>query len=139
MVAALLSGMAQDKAAVSTDRAPAAIGPYSQAVRSGDFLFTSGQVGFDPGTGVLVNGGVEAETRQVLANLAAVLQAAGLQMTAIVKTTVFLADMNDFAAVNALYAEAFASADVMPARSTVQVARLPRDARVEIEAVARFT
>ena len=130
--------MSQDKAAIATSSAPAAIGPYNQAVRSGDLLFTSGQVGFDPASGTLVGGGVEAEARQVLANLAAVLQAAGLHMADVVKTTVFLTDMEDFAAVNAIYAEAFAGASVMPARSTVQVARLPRDARVEIEAVARF-
>lgn len=129
--------MSQKKTAIATQDAPAAIGPYSQAVRSGDLVFTSGQVGFDPASGVLVSGGVEAEARQVLANLAAVLRAAGLHMADVVKTTVFLADMNDFAAVNAIYAEAFAGAEVMPARSTVQVARLPRDARVEIEAVAR--
>ena len=131
--------MPHDKTAIATTDAPAAIGPYSQAVRSGDLLFTSGQVGFDPASGVLVSGGVEAEARQVLANLAAVLAAAGLEMADVVKTTVFLADMNDFGAVNAIYAEAFAGASVMPARSTVQVARLPRDARVEIEAVARFS
>ena len=131
-------GMPQTKTAVATQNAPAAIGPYSQAVRSGDLLFTSGQVGFDPASGSLVSGGVEPEARQVLANLAAILEAAGLQVTDVVKTTVFLADMDDFAAINAIYAEAFTDADVMPARSTVQVARLPRDARVEIEAVARF-
>ena len=130
--------MPHEKAAIATENAPAAIGPYSQAVRSGELLFTSGQVGFDPASGVLVSGGVEAEARQVLANLRAVLSAARLQMADVVKTTVFLADMGDFAAVNAIYAEAFAGLSVMPARSTVQVARLPRDARVEIEAVARF-
>ena len=130
--------MGQPQIAISTTNAPAAIGPYSQAVRCGDLLFTSGQVGFDPGTGVLVPGGVDAEARQVLANLSAVLQAAGLSLGDVVKTTVFLADMNDFATVNAIYGEAFAGVSVMPARSTVQVARLPRDARVEIEAIARF-
>lgn len=133
-----MNAMSNTKLAVATENAPAAIGPYSQAVRSGDLLFTSGQVGFDPASGALVAGGVEAEARQVLTNLAAVVRAAGLEMADIVKTTVFLADMNDFAAVNAIYAEAFAGSAVMPARSTVQVARLPRDARVEIEAVARF-
>ena len=130
--------MAPSKAAISTADAPAAIGPYSQAVRIGDLLFTSGQVGFDPGSGALVGGGVEPEARQVLQNLAAVLKAAGADMAAVVKTTVFLADMKDFAAVNAIYAEAFAGSEVMPARSTVQVARLPRDARVEIEAIAQL-
>ena len=130
--------MSQPKIAIATQDAPAAIGPYSQAVRSGDFLFTSGQVGFDPATGVLVAGGVEAETRQVLANLGAVLAAAGLNPADVVKTTVFLADMNDFGTVNSLYAEFFAGSEPAPARSTVQVARLPRDARIEIEAVARY-
>ena len=130
--------MPQEKTAVATDNAPAAIGPYSQAVRSGNLLFTSGQVGFEPGSGALVSGGIEAEARQVLQNLASVLEAAGLRLSDVVKTTVFLADMNDFAAVNAIYAEAFAGTTVMPARSTVQVARLPRDARVEIEAIALF-
>ena len=124
--------------AISTTEAPAAIGPYSQAVRSGDLLFTSGQVGFDPANGALVENGTEAETRQVLRNLEAVLRAAGLRMADVVKTTVFLVDMGDFATVNGVYAEAFATAEVAPARSTVQVARLPRDARVEIEAIARF-
>lgn len=129
--------MTQTSIGISTAEAPAAIGPYSQAVRSGDLVFTSGQVGFDPVSGALVQGGVEAEARQVLRNLAAVLRAAELTLADVIKTTVFLADMSDFTAVNAIYAEAFAEAIVAPARSTVQVARLPRDARVEIEAIAR--
>ena len=131
--------MPPHKIAIHTADAPAALGPYSQAIRSGDLLFTSGQVGFHPATGELVSGGVEPETRQVLSNLAAVLQAAGLSFGDIVKSTIFLADMDDFATVNAIYGKAFPEGTVPPARSTVQVARLPRDARIEIEVVARFT
>ena len=129
------------KTSISTPGAPAAIGPYSQAVRSGDLLFASGQIALDPGTGSLVEGGVEAQTERVLANIGAVLAAAGLTFADVVKTTVFLKDMGDFAAVNALYAKAFApegSNVVPPARSTVEVARLPKDTLVEIEIVARF-
>ncbi len=123
------------KAAIATDRAPAAIGPYSQAVRAGDFVFTSGQIGLDPATGELVKGGVEAETRQVLDNLTAVLEAAGSGWRDVVRTTIYLADIGDFALVNKLYGERV-GAGVLPARSTVQVARLPRGATVEIDAVA---
>ena len=118
---------------VNTDRAPAAIGPYSQAVGIGGLVFTSGQIPLLP-DGSLIEGEVEAQTRQVLANLRAVLEAAGSSMEQVLKCTVFLADMNDFAAVNAVYAEAFPSDP--PARSAVEVARLPRDVRIEIEAVA---
>lgn len=118
---------------INTPAAPAAIGPYSQAVRTGDYIFTSGQIGLDPATGRLVEG-VEAQTRQVLANLAAVLAAAGASFDDVVKTTIFLADMGDFEVVNVTYASAFTSAP--PARSTVQVAALPRRALVEIEVVA---
>ncbi len=118
---------------VSTTNAPAAIGPYSQAVGIGGLLFTSGQIPLLP-DGSLVEGDVEAQTRQVLSNLAAVLEAGGSSLDQVVKCTVFLADMNDFAAVNAVYAEAFTSEP--PARSAVEVARLPRDVMVEIEAVA---
>ncbi len=125
------------KQAVSTGNAPSAIGPYSQAVLVSGFVYTSGQVGFHPGTGQLVPGGVEAETEQVLKNLEAVLAAAGSSLAGVVKTTVFLKDMNDFAAMNAVYARFLAPEGVTPpARSTVEVARLPRDARVEIEAIA---
>lgn len=113
--------------------APAAIGPYSQAIQAGDFLFTSGQIGIDPAHGVLAEG-LEAQTRQALANLAVILQAAGATFANVVKTTIFLADMADFQAVNAIYAAFFTAAP--PARSTVQVAGLPRAARVEIEMVA---
>ncbi len=120
--------------AVRTERAPAAIGPYSQAVAAGAYLFTSGQIALDPRTGALVDGDAGAQTRQVMANLSAVLEAAGLTLDDVVKTTIFLVDMNDFAAVNAVYGESFASAP--PARSTVAVAALPRNAHVEIEAIA---
>lgn len=131
--------MSFPKSAISTSEAPAAIGPYSQAVRSGDLLFLSGQVGFDPTTRKVVEGGLEAQTRQVLANVEAVLRAAGLRFADVVKTLVFLKDMNDFAAMNAIYGESFAPEGVVPpARSTVEVARLPQDALVEIEVLARF-
>lgn len=122
------------KKVVHTMRAPQAIGPYSQAVIAGGFVFTSGQVPFNPETGELVTGDIQAETRQVLINIAAVLEAAGTSMDNIVKTTVFLRDMNDFNRMNEIYATFFA--DAPPARSTVQAARLPRDVGVEIEAVA---
>lgn len=128
-------GGAPARHVVHTTGAPAAIGPYSQAIRSGDLVFSAGQIGLDPATGELVPGGVAAEARRALANLAAVLEAAGAGLAAVVKTTVFLVDMADFAAVNAVYAEHFATEP--PARSTVAVAALPRGARVEIEAVAR--
>jgi 2-iminobutanoate/2-iminopropanoate deaminase len=123
------------KAAIETDRAPAAIGPYSQAVRAGDFVFTSGQIGLDPKSGALVTGGIEAETRQVLDNLSAVLEAAGAGWRDVVRTTIYLADLGDFALVNKLYGERV-GVGVLPARSTVQVARLPKGAAVEIDAVA---
>ena len=127
-----------EKKAVSTKNAPAAIGPYSQAVRVGDFLYTSGQVGLDPATGVLVQGGIEAQTTRVLENLKAVLETAGIDIALVVKTTVFLKDMDDFAAMNAIYGKYFTPEGVVaPARSTVEVARLPKDALVEIEAIAK--
>ena len=119
---------------VATEAAPQAIGPYSQAVTLGDFVFTSGQIPIDPQTGVFVEGGIAEQTEQVLRNLAEVLRAAGTSLEAVVKTTVFLADMNDFAAMNEVYGRYFS--DEPPARSTVQAARLPRDARVEIDAIA---
>ena len=126
------------KLAVSTTHAPAAIGPYSQAVVLGELVYTSGQVGFLPASGELVEGGVEAQTEQVLRNLEAVLLAAGSSLAQVVKTTVFLKDMNDFAAMNTVYARRLAPEGVVPpARSTVEAARLPRDARVEIEAIAQ--
>jgi len=119
---------------VATSGAPRAIGPYSQALRAGGFLFTAGQVGFDPATGELVDGGISQETRQVLQNIRAILEAGGSGLAQVVKTTVFLVDMADFGAMNEVYAEAFGAH--RPARSTVAVAALPRGARVEIEAVA---
>ena len=127
-----------EKKAVSTKSAPAAIGPYSQAVQVGDFLYTSGQVGLDPATGALVEGGIEKQTTRVLDNLNAVLEAAGTDFAHVVKTTVFLKNMGDFAAMNAIYGKYFAPEGVVaPARSTVEVARLPKDALVEIEAIAK--
>ena len=118
---------------VSTRDAPAAVGPYSQGIVVDRFVYTAGQIGLDPGTGKLVEGGLEAETRRALANLAAILEAAGGGFDRVVKTTVFLADMRDFPAMNAIYAEAFR--EHRPARSTVQAAALPLGARVEIEAI----
>ena len=122
------------KTAISTPSAPAAIGPYSQAIRVGDLLFTSGQIALNPATGEIVAGGIEAETRQVLANLGEVLTAGGATWADVAKTTIFLADLADFAIVNRLYGEV--AVTPAPARSTVQVAALPRGARVEIEAIA---
>jgi 2-iminobutanoate/2-iminopropanoate deaminase len=119
---------------VSTEEAPRAIGPYSQATRAGGFLFTAGQVGFDPATGELVDGGIAEQTQQVLRNIDGILRAGGGRLSDVVKTTVFLVDMADFAAMNETYAAAFG--EHRPARSTVAVAALPRGARVEIEAVA---
>ena len=122
------------RAVVSTPDAPAAIGPYSQAMTAGGMVFCSGQVALDPATGALVPGGVEEQTTQVLKNLEAVLKAGGAGFETVVKTTIFLADMDDFAKVNAIYGEAFG--DSRPARATVQVSRLPLDVRVEIDAIA---
>jgi 2-iminobutanoate/2-iminopropanoate deaminase len=119
---------------VTAPGAPAAIGPYSHAVEADDTLWVSGQIGIDPATGQMVAGGIEAETRQALRNLEAVLKAAGYSARDVVQAQVFLADMNDFAAMNAIYAETFKSEP--PARATVQVARLPKDARIEIACVA---
>ena len=128
-----------EKQPISTKNAPAAIGPYSQAVRIGDFIYTSGQVALDPTTGALVEGGIEAQTTRVLENLKAVLEAAELGLENVVKTTVFLKNMGDFAAMNAIYAQYFSPDGVVPpARSTVEVARLPKDALVEIEVIARM-
>lgn len=122
------------KETVSTENAPGAIGPYSQAVKVGDFVFCSGQIPIDPQTGDFVSSDVAEQTEQVLKNLTAVLEAAGSSLKNVVKTTVFLADMNDFAAMNEIYARYFN--DNKPARATVQAARLPRDARVEIDCIA---
>ena len=119
---------------IATDKAPAAVGPYSQAVRVGDFVFTAGQIPLDPTTGQLVEGGIEVQARQALTNVSAVLEAAGTSLANVVKTTVFLADMGEFKAMNGVYAEFFPEAP--PARSAVQVAALPLGARIEIEAIA---
>lgn len=119
---------------VQTDNAPAAIGPYSQAIKANGFVFVSGQVGFDPKTGEFVPGGVAEQTEQVLKNVSAVLEAAGSSLDQVVKTTVFLADMKEFSAMNEVYARFFS--EPPPARATVAAAGLPRDARVEIEVVA---
>jgi 2-iminobutanoate/2-iminopropanoate deaminase len=119
---------------IATAAAPAAIGPYSQAVRAGGFLFISGQLGIVPETGLMAGAGVAEQSRQALTNLGAILSAAGLDWGAVVKTTVYLADMQDFALVNEIYAEFFGGA--LPARAAVQVAALPKSARMEIDAIA---
>jgi 2-iminobutanoate/2-iminopropanoate deaminase len=124
------------KQAISSADAPKAIGPYSPAVRAGQLLFVSGQVPFDPATGQMIEGDIAAQTRRVLDNIGALLKAGGLAFSDVVRTTIFLADMNDFAAVNDVYATYFSQP--FPARATVQVARLPKDARVEIDAVAAY-
>ncbi|MGH2475562.1 MAG: RidA family protein, partial [Candidatus Limnocylindrales bacterium] len=121
--------------AISTNGAPGAVGPYSQAIASGDLLFCSGQLGLDPVSGALVEGGVEAQAERALRNLEAVLDAAGLSFNDVLKTTIFLADIEDFAAVNAVYARHMP--DPPPARSTFGVGALPKGGRVEIEAIAR--
>ncbi len=126
--------MANERTVISTDAAPAAIGPYSQAIVAGGFVFCSGQVPLDPQSGQVVEGDIATQTRRVLDNLQAVLVAAGSSFEQVVKTTIFLQNMNDFQAVNSIYSEYFGTEP--PARSTVQVARLPRDVRVEIEAIA---
>ena len=122
------------KDVVKTERAPKAIGPYSQAIKAGGFLFASGQIPIDPQTGQFVAGGIAEQTEQVIKNLSAVLEAGGSDLDQVVKTTVFLADMNEFAAMNEVYGRFFSVNP--PARATVEAARLPRDARVEIEAIA---
>ena len=120
---------------INTDKAPAPIGPYSQAILvDGKFLYTAGQIPIDPATGKLVEGDIKAQTRQVLKNLEAILTAGGASLAGVIKTTVFLKDMNEFAAMNEVYAEFLTASS--PARSTVEVARLPRDVHVEIEAIA---
>ena len=120
--------------AIVTDRAPQAIGPYSQAVRAGNQIYCAGQIPIDPATGAIIDGDIATQTRQVLTNLSKVLEAAGVALDHVVQTTVYLADMNDFAAMNGVYGTFFSSP--APARSTVQAARLPRDARVEIDVIA---
>jgi 2-iminobutanoate/2-iminopropanoate deaminase len=123
------------KQIITTQLAPAPVGPYQQAVRTGQLVFTAGQLPIDPKTGALVTGPIGAQTRQVLENLKAILEATGSTLDQVVKTTVFLRDMNDFPEMNAVYALYFKEA-IAPARSTVQVARLPKDAAIEIEAIA---
>lgn len=125
------------KTAITTDRAPRAIGPYSQAVRVGDLVFCSGQIPVDPATGELVEGGIQAQTAQVIKNLGEVLSAAGASWNDVVKTTIYLTDLADFAVVNQVYGAAVGG--VLPARATVQVAALPKGAAIEIEAVAHLS
>jgi 2-iminobutanoate/2-iminopropanoate deaminase len=125
-----------DKIIIQSDQAPAPIGPYSQAVKAGNFLFASGQIALDPKTGALVTGTIETETHQVMKNIEAVLAEAGLEFTNVVKTTIFLMDMNDFTKVNAVYGSYFKNN--FPARETVQVSGLPKGVNVEISVVAAF-
>ena len=122
------------KQIISTDKAPQAIGPYSQAVRVGNLLFTSGMIPIDPATNTLIEGGIEVQAKQAIGNLAALLEASGSSLNKVVKTVVFIKDMNDFAKVNEIYATFFT--ENFPARSCVEVARLPKDVLIEIEAVA---
>jgi 2-iminobutanoate/2-iminopropanoate deaminase len=124
------------KQAFASPNAPKAIGPYSAALRAGQLLFISGQVPIDPDSGMMVDGDIGSQTRRVLQNIGALLEAAGLTLQQVVRTTVFLADMNDFAAMNETYRTFFA--EPYPARSTVQAARLPRDARIEIDVIASY-
>ncbi len=124
------------KQAFASPNAPKAIGPYSAALRAGQLLFVSGQVPLDPDTGMMVEGDIGTQTRRVLQNIGALLESAGLSLQHVVRTTVFLADMNDFAAMNESYRTFFA--EPYPARSTVQAARLPRDSRIEIDVIASF-
>ena len=123
-----------DRKSIHTDRAPAAIGPYSQAICAGGMVFVSGQIALDPQSGTLVDSSVEAETEQVIRNLAAVLEASGTERSKVVKTTIYLTNMGDFAAMNAVYGKFFG--ETPPARATVQVTALPAGARVEIDAIA---
>ena len=120
--------------AISSDKAPKAIGPYSQAIKAGSMLFVSGQIPLDPATGAMVEGDIAAQTHRVFANLQAILEEAGASFEHVVRTTVYLADMNDFGTVNEIYGTYFSSP--APARATVQAARLPKDARVEIDVIA---
>jgi len=122
------------QSAVSTESAPKALGPYSQAIKAGQFLFVSGQVPIDPATGEIVTGGVADQTRRALQNIGEILAAGGASLQHVVRTTVYLADLTDFAAMNEVYATFFTA--LQPARSTIQAARLPRDARIEIDVIA---
>lgn len=127
-----------ERNAITTPHAPKALGPYSQAIRHGNLVFSAGQIGIDPATGKLVEGGIEAQTRRVLQNLAAILEAAGTSLAEVVKTTVFMTNLDEFAAMNGVYAAVLAEHGVAShaARSTVQVSRLPAGALVEIDAIA---
>ena len=129
-----MDSMRTMREAVSTSAAPAAIGPYSQAIRAGSLIFVSGQIPLDPASGTMVEGDIAAQTHRVFRNLTGILEAAGTSLDRVVRATVFLADMNDFAAMNEVYGSYFSSP--APARSTIQAARLPRDARVEIDVIA---
>jgi 2-iminobutanoate/2-iminopropanoate deaminase len=124
------------KQAISSPDAPKAIGPYSPAIRAGQLLFVSGQIALDPATGQMITGDAATETRRVMDNLGALLEAAGLSYSDVIRTTIFLADLGDFATVNEVYGTYFTPP--APARATVQVARLPRDARIEIDAIAAY-
>lgn len=124
------------KLIIATGKAPAAIGPYSQGVRVGNLIFTAGQIPIDPATGQVVAGGIAEQTARVFENLKAILEEAGSSLSQVVKTTVFLKNFNDFAAMNAVYGEYFTGAGSLPARTTVEVARLPKDVLVEIDVVA---
>ncbi len=124
------------KQPIASADAPKAIGPYSPAIRAGQLLFVSGQIALDPATGQMIDGDIGAQTRRVLANIGALLKAAGLSFPDVVRTTIFLADINDFASVNEIYGTYFSPP--APARATVQVARLPKDARVEIDVIASY-
>lgn len=126
-----------NKQVIQTSQAPAAIGPYSQAIKFGDMVFVSGQIPLDSKSGDVVRGGIADQTRKVLDNLKAILEAAGGSMAAVVKTTIFLKDMNDFAVVNEVYGSYFPQP--YPARATIEVSRLPKDVGVEIEAIAKFS
>lgn len=126
--------MTSQRDVISTPNAPQAIGPYSQAIRAGQFVYTAGQIPLDPATGNLVSGDIQVQTRRVMQNLEAILQASGSNLGQVVKTTVFMQDLGEFAQMNAVYAEFFPATP--PARSTVQVAGLPKGARIEIECVA---
>jgi 2-iminobutanoate/2-iminopropanoate deaminase len=122
------------KEIIMTEKAPLAIGPYSQAVKYGNIIFTSGAIGVDPGTGAFVEGGIQAQTKQCIENLKVILEASGSSLGNVLKTTVFIKDMNDFSKVNEIYGKYFT--EKQPGRSCVEVARLPKDALVEIEAIA---
>lgn len=139
LIPGTMPDMRATKTKVSTTQAPAAIGPYSQAIATGEFVYTSGQVALDPATGQIVPGGIAEQTVQVLENLKAVLTAAGCGLKDVIKTTVFLKNMGDFAAMNEVYGRYLAPEGTSaPARSTIEVARLPKDALVEIEVIARL-